>query len=129
MIDSATERKKEEAGKPQFLLTGYSQAAGIRIYAFEGKVDARRIGYTVEVNLGLIPGYGIRIQELPLLCRELLQQWALPDEASAVVFTEERMRSHADKIAVAREEAQQKKKHPKQVARPDTDTSWLPPMR
>ena len=48
MMDSSTERKKEEAAKTQFLLTGFTQAAGIRIYAFEGRIDARRIDYTVE---------------------------------------------------------------------------------
>lgn len=105
MMDSLTERKKEEGAKPQFLLSGFTQAAGIRIYAFEGRIDAKRIDYTVEVDLALIPGYGIRIQDLPLLCRELLQQRSQTDETSSVVFTEQRMRSHAEKLAVAREEA------------------------
>jgi hypothetical protein len=50
------------------------------------------------------------------LCRDLLQQQAQPDEVSAVVFTEQRMRSHAEKLAVAREEAEHKKKQPKQPA-------------
>ena len=116
MMDSSTERKKEEGAKPQFLLTGFTQAAGIRIYAFEGRIDASRIEYTVEVDLALIPGYGIRIQDLPLLCRELLQQRAQPDEMSAVVFTEQRMRSHAEKLAVAREEAEHRKKQPRLLA-------------
>ena len=125
MIDSSTERKKEEGAKPQFLLTGFTQAAGIRIYAFEGRIDARRIDYTVEVDLALIPGYGIRIQDLPLLCRELLQQRAQPDEISAVVLTEQRMRSHAEKLAVAREETEHRKKQPRHLASADADTGPL----
>ena len=128
MMDSSAERKKEEAAKPQFLLTGFTQAAGIRIYAFEGRIDARRIDYTVEVDLALIPGYGIRIQDLPLLCRELLQQWAQPDEISSVVFTEQQMRSHAEKLAVARDEAEHRKKQARHFASADVGTGW-PPSR
>jgi len=128
MMDSSTERKKEEAAKPQFLLTGFSQAAGIRIYAFEGRIDARRIDYTVELDLALIPGYGIRIQDLPLLCRELLQQRAQPDEISSVVFTEQQMRSHAEKLAVARDEAEQRKKQARHFASADVGSGW-PPSR
>jgi len=115
-VDSSTERKKEEAAKTQFLLTGFTQAAGIRIYAFEGRSGARHVDYTVEVDLALIPGFGIRIQDLPLLCRELLQQRAQPDEISSVVFTEQRMRSHAEKLVVAREEAEHRKKQPRHLA-------------
>lgn len=123
MMDSSTAPQKEGA-RPQFLLSGFTQAAGIRIYTFEGRVDAKRIDYTVEVDLALIPGYGIRIQDLPLLCRELLQQGTQPDEISAVVFTEQGMRSHADKLATAREEAEHKKKQPRHLARVDAETGW-----
>lgn len=129
MIDNSTERKKEEGAKPQFLLTGFTQAAGIRIYAFEGKVDARRFDYTVEVDLALIPGYGIRIQDLPLLCREFLEQRAKPDEISTFVFTEQRMRSHAEKLAIAREETEHRKKQPKHLASAEAETGWRPALR
>ncbi len=122
MMDISTERKKAEGAKAQFLLTGFTQAAGIRTYAFEGRIDARRIDYTVEVDLALIPGFGIRIQDLPLLCRELLQQRAQPDEISSVVFTEQRMRSHAERLAVAREEAEHRKKQGRHLASPHAET-------
>ena len=125
MTDGLTERKKEPGAKPQFLLTGFTQVAGIRIYAFEGRVDARRIDYTVEVDLALIPRYGIRIQDLPLLCRDLLQGTE-PEEISAVVFSEQRMRSHAEKLAAAREEAEHRKKQPRRLASADAGTGWLP---
>ncbi len=129
MMDSSTERKTEGAAKTQFLLTGFTQAAGIRIYAFEGRIGARRIDYTVEVDLALIPGYGIRIQDLPLLCRELLQQQAQLDEISSVVFTEQRMRSHKEKLAVGREEAEHRKKQPRHLASADAETGWQLPLR
>ena len=124
MMDSLTERKKEEGAKPQFLLTGFTQAAGIRVYAFEGRIDAKRIDYTVEVDLALIPGYGIQIQELPLLCRELLQQRPQPDEISAVVFTEQRMRSHAEQHARLREGADHRRKQPRHLVGADAETAW-----
>ena len=127
MIDSSTEPKKEEAGRPQFLLTGYTQAAAIRIYAFDRRIDARRTPYTVEVDLALIPAYGIQIQELPLLCRELLQ--AQLDGICAVVFTEQRMRSHAEKLAVAREQADEKKKQRKHLVSAGAENDWRPPLR
>ena len=126
MMDSAIEGRRQEGAKTQFLLTGFTQAAGIRTYAFEGRVDTRRIDYRVDVDLALIPRYGIRIQDLPLLCRELLQQRAQPDELSAVVFTEQRMRSHAEKLAMARLEAEQKKKQPRHLASADAETGLRP---
>lgn len=127
MIEISTERKQDGGAKPQFLLTGFTQTGGIRIYAFEGKVDARRIDYTVEVDLALIQGYGIRIQDLPLLCRELLQQLAQFDEVSALVFTEQRMRSHAEKLALARENAEHRKKPPRHLPNTDSVTGWRTP--
>jgi hypothetical protein len=128
MIDNST-APIEEGGKARFFLMGYTQAAGIRIYAFEGRVDASRIDYTVEVDMALIPGYGIRIQDLPLLCRELLQQQSRPDDISAVVFTEQRMRSHAEKLAAARQEAEDRKKQSKHLASADAATDWRPQLR
>jgi len=128
MIDNST-APKQEGRKAQFFLTGYTQAAGIRIYAFQGRVDSSRMDYTVEVDLALIPGYGIRIQELPLLCRELLQQHVQPDEISALVFTEQRMRNHAEKLAAARQEAEHKRKQPKHLGTADAETAWRPHLR
>ena len=127
MIDNSTAPK--DGGKAQFFLTGFAQAAGIRTYAFQGRIDASRIDCTVEVDLALIPGYGIRIQELPLLCRELLQQQTQPDgDSAAVVFTEQRMRSHAEKLAAARQEAEHKKQ-PKHLGSADAETGWRPHLR
>lgn len=129
MMDSSIERTKEDGAKRQFLLTGFTQTAGIRIYAFEGRLDAARVDCTVEVDLALIPRYGIRIQDLPLLCRELLQQRTEPGEMTAVVFTEQRMRSHVETLAMAREEAEHKKKQPRHLASADAASGWRPALR
>jgi hypothetical protein len=110
MIETSIGQQRND---PQFLLTGFTQTAGIRVYAFEGRVDARRIDYTVEVNLALIPGYGIRIQDLPLLCRDLLQQRTEGGETCAFVFTEQNMRGHAEELERARVDAEHRKKRPR----------------
>jgi hypothetical protein len=123
MIDNPT-APAQPAAKRQFFLTGFTQAAAIRIYAFDGRIDARRTPYTVEVDLALISAFGIRIQDLPLLCRELLQERAPLDEICAVVFTEQRMRSYAEKLALAREEAEHRRKQPKHLAPADAGTGW-----
>lgn len=127
-MEISPERKRDVRAKAQFLLTGFTQTAGIRIYAFEGTIDARRISYTVEVNLALIPGYGIRIQDLPLLCREILEQHEDPVESSAFVFTEAHMRGHADKLAFARAEAESRKKQPRHLANANPGTAWRRPL-
>ena len=53
------------------------------------------------------------------MCRELLQQQVQPDQITAVVFTEQRMRSHAERLAVARVEAEHRKKQPRHLASAD----------
>ena len=129
MMEISSERKQDAKSNLQFFLTGFSQTAGIRIYAFQGRLEAHRSDYTVEVDLALIPGYGIRIQELPLLCRELLQQGVQPDEAKAFVFTEQRMRSHAQVLSLSREDAEQKKKQSRRLGSADPATTYRPPFR
>jgi hypothetical protein len=126
-MESSPEPKPDKDANIQFILTGFSQTAAIRIYAFEGISDRRRMKYTVEVNLALIAGYGIRIQDLPLLCRELLQQRV--DEISALTFTEQDMRGQAEKRTAEREAAEQKKKPPRHPANPNPGASWRAPFR
>jgi hypothetical protein len=112
----------------QFVLTGFDQTAGIRLYAFQGVGEGRRVNYTVKVNLALIPNYGIRIQELPLLCRELLQNQVEPNEASALTFSEQEMRSLAEKRAAERAESAQKKKPGRYSASANPGAAWRAPL-
>ena len=80
------------------------------------------------MDLALIPGYGIRIQDLPLLCRELLQQRVEPDEVSALTFTEQDMRSLAERRATEREKAEQRKKPARHPANANPGASWRNPV-
>lgn len=97
--------------KMQFVLVGFSQHMGFRTFAFEGiAADRTRTPYTVKADLALIGTYGIRMQELPLLCRELLERYDEREEQRSITFSEEEMRVHASNCTAARETAMQKKK-------------------
>lgn len=102
----------------QFILMGFDQDAGVRLYAFQGIAKGTRADFTVGVELARIPRYGIRIQELPLLCRGLLERQEEGEETRAFTFTENEMRVYADNCAMAREAAAQKRKPNR---RPPTD--------
>lgn len=97
--------------KMQFILTGFSEVAGFRIFAFEGiAADRTRAAFTVQTNLALTRRYGIRLQELPLLCRAVLERRE-GEKQRAFTFTEGDMRLHADGVR-AREEAARQRKSP-----------------
>jgi len=116
---------EERAFKMQFVLVGFTQDAGFRVFAFEGiGEDRTRTTFTVRADLALIRGYEIRVQELPLLCRGLLervtqtgsevtsQESAGPEPArleNTWIYTEEEMRLHANGCAEVRDAAQRKK--------------------
>jgi hypothetical protein len=108
----------------QFILMGFDQEAGVRQYAFQGIADGTRTDFTVGVDLALIQGYGIRIQELPLLCRGLLDRRAEGEEKHAVTFTEKEMRVYADHCATAREAAAQKKRSARRPPLDNPGTAW-----
>ncbi len=95
----------------QFLLTGFTQEKGLRTFRFDGvSADHKRTPFTVSADLALIMQYGIRLQELPLLCRDLLQDQEHDSNKSAFVFTQQDMRDHAKACAAAREASEQKRK-------------------
>jgi len=128
-MEGLTPGKQDNGAKTQFTLRGFSQTGGIRIYTFEGTGGGRRANYTVGVDLALIPRYGIRIQDLPLLCQELLQQRLEPDEISSATFTEQDMRSLAEKRATEREQAEQRKKQPRRPANGNPGAAWRTTFR
>src|ERR1700742_791539 len=89
-----------------YLLNGFTSDLGFRVFRFEGiEADKRRTEFSVRADLALIKGFGIRIQELPLLCRRLLET---RDEAVAgrpLTFTREHMRLHSEVCVEARAQA------------------------
>src|SRR5260370_18837794 len=93
----------------QFILTGFTQDTNVRVFAFAGIAgDRTRSTYTVRTDLALIRRYGIRVQELPLLCRGLLERHDEGGQERTLTFTEEEMRRHAS-CAAERDAAHRRK--------------------
>jgi hypothetical protein len=94
----------------QFILTGFTQDAGFRVFAFEGiAADRSRTEFTVRTDLSLVRRYGIQMQDLPLLCRTVLEERSGTGEQQTYTFGEDRMRLHASNRAAALSAAQEKK--------------------
>jgi len=112
----------------QFSLIGFKQETGFRVFAFEGtSADRTRNEYTVRADLALTRKYGIRIQELPLLCRELLERGGECEQTSTVTFTEEEMRLHARACADAHNAAALKRKSTRRPPTSHIGNGWRAP--
>lgn len=99
------------SAKTRFVLTGFSQALGIRTFAFEGIAsDQTRTRFTVSADLALARRYDIRLQELPLLCSDILDRRGEGEENRTLTYTEEDMRIYATSRAAKRDSVEQKRK-------------------
>jgi len=118
----------------QFILTGFTQDTGFRVFAFEGVVVGQiRTVFTVRADLALSRRYGIAMQELPLLCRSLLDRQDEGGENDslaqhALTFSEEEMRAWADKRAADRALAALKKKAPRRPVVENAGAAWRGPQ-
>src|SRR5688572_9297456 len=87
--------------KMQFILSGFREHDGFRLFAFTGiAADYTRAEFTVKTNLTLARKYGIRLQELPLLCRELLDV-RTGEQKRNLTYSEDCMRAYAVNCAAA----------------------------
>jgi hypothetical protein len=95
----------------QFVLTGFTPDSAFRVFRFEGAEPGQAAtGFTVAADLSLIRTYGILVQELPLLCRELLERSAeagLPEHA--LTLSESDMRLRANRQATDKAEVDRRK--------------------
>jgi hypothetical protein len=107
---SVSEREPVRGAKVRFTLVGFQQDAGVRRYAFQGIADGIPANFTVGVDLALMVRFGIHIQDLPLLCRELLERQLEGVEERSLTLSESEMRMHADQSSTARETASRKKR-------------------
>lgn len=113
----------------QFNLMGFDQDAGVRLYAFRGIAPGTCTNFTVAVDLALLPSYGIQIQELPLLCRELLQRQVEGQEERALTLSEKEMRTYADARAATRAAAAQRKKPMRRPPSDSVGSAWRAQVR
>jgi hypothetical protein len=96
--------------KTHFILNGFSQVKEFRVFEFQSiTVDSVRSSFTVRIDLALARKYGIRLQELPLLCRGVLDQCGGGEENRAFTYTEAQMRTYADNVAERVEAAKYKR--------------------
>lgn len=113
----------------QFILTGFTQDRGFRVFAFQGIAPNRvRIEFTVRADLALTRRYGIRQQELPLMCRAVLEGREEGDQENALTFSEEAMRQHETNCIAARALAAQKKKPPRRPVTETIGNAWRSPQ-
>ncbi|MEQ1886216.1 MAG: hypothetical protein ABL967_14215 [Bryobacteraceae bacterium] len=105
----------------QFTLTGFTQQGVFRVFAFQSPgARSERAEFFVRADLSLIRKYAIALQDLPLLCRRLLQVPAAEAEPHMLTFTEEEMAAHARNAARIRIEAAARRRPPR---KPTKETS------
>jgi len=108
----------------QYLLNGFTHDMEFRVFEFESVGDDRvRTQYRVRANLGLIRKYGIRTQELPLLCRGVLEQRDESEALRTFTYTEADMHLHAD-VCAARAAAAPKRKTPRRPPGENLGGAW-----
>ncbi|HTC34584.1 MAG TPA: hypothetical protein VK724_14485 [Bryobacteraceae bacterium] len=120
----------------QFILTGFTQDIGFRVFAFEGvAIGQIRTAFTVRADLALSRRYGIAMQELPLLCRGLLDRRSdgVETEVESVenhslIFSEDEMRACADKRATDKALAALKRKAPRRPVVENAGAAWRGPQ-
>jgi hypothetical protein len=109
----------------QFVLTGFKQDLGFRVFAFARvEADRTRTEYTVRADLAVSRKYLIPMQELPLLCRNLLAGRENLDQDSAVTFSEEDMRLYASNCAAARQAAKDNRKPSQRPVSANLGAAW-----
>src|SRR5215469_18411941 len=72
---SPSPRSQHRDKSTEFTLTGFRQANGIRSYVYQCQHDdGSSTEFTVDAEVSLLKKHGIGLQELPLLCRRLLEK-------------------------------------------------------
>lgn len=113
----------------QFMLMGFTQEMGFRVFRFERMgADRTRMEYRVRADLALTRKYGIRVQELPLLCRRLLERSGESEQQPMITYTEADMRLQASDYAAARDAAAQKRKPPRRPHGENLGSAWRGPQ-
>ena len=100
--------------KANFVLKEFRQVADFRVFTFERiAADYSRLPFTVRADLALARRHRIPLQELPLLCKVLLDELGKSGDKRTFVFTEVDMRLYADGVAERAEAAKPRKLSPR----------------
>ena len=112
-----------EGTKMNYILTGFTHDVGFRVFAFEAIGENHvRTPYSVRADLALVRKYGIRMQELPLLCRAVLEQRDANDDSGTFTYTEAAMSLRANVCAA--EAAAQKRKPSRRAPTQNSGAGW-----
>ena len=96
----------------KYVLRGFDQEGNLRQYGFIGiAADRTHAAFTVSVDVDLIRRYDVPLQELPILCHQLLDKDRGDAQTRALMFSEEDIVGYVNRRAEARCAAQQKKTH------------------
>jgi len=100
----------------QFVLAGSRNIGGLRVFAFEGiETDRTRTMFFVRADLALSQSFGIRVQELPLLCLRLLETHTFRENEHVLTYGKGEMRLHKD-IRASELTALKRKRPPRRPA-------------
>jgi hypothetical protein len=84
-----------------FILLGFSQEADIRHFAFERvAADGKRTGFMVHADVPMARRFNIKIQDLPLMCHQILASHT-EERGDSLIVTAEEMKLHAEGTAAA----------------------------
>lgn len=106
----------------EFMLAGFKEGDGVRKYRFDWvAADRSRRAVIVCADVSLARKHEIRVQELPLLCRRLLDTIGETELAAAITLTED----HMIAIQAAARTAAEKKPHkPPRRPSPRAGEAW-----
>lgn len=105
------EYDKERNRHLEFVLTGFRQDDAVRRFSFQRLGDDReRTEFTVGADLSLARKYAIALQDLPLLCRRILETRMESERLLTFTFTEEDMRAYSTERTITAANAAQRKK-------------------
>jgi hypothetical protein len=109
-----------------FILLGFSQQDNVRSFSFERvDTDGTRSRFSVDADLLLLRQFDIKVQDLPLLCRQILDSQPLNSEIRKVDVTAANMRSHAEFLAASLVRRSTKRSQPRTVAAPASPMSAI----
>jgi hypothetical protein len=95
----------------EFSMTGFREERLVRRYTFKVASSNRTFRhFAVDMDVTLLRKYGIPLQEIPLLCRRMLEKAELPEDKQVLTFSEELMREHHDNCAAVERLARDRRK-------------------
>ncbi len=117
----------KEQNRTTFVLSGFSHDVGFRVFEFDCVQDGKtRTHHTVRADMTLVRKHGIHVQELPLLCRKVLDDCQERDRTGSMVLSEAEMIVCAQREA-ARHDAAKKRRFWKRPSTEETNTDPAQP--